>query len=37
MIRVYKDELHEVDIKLITNDFIKVKQSRIANFEFYQF
>ena len=29
MIHIYKDELDEIDIKLITNQFIKVKQSII--------
>ena len=32
MIHIYKDELDESDIKLITNEFIKVKESRIVTF-----
>ena len=36
MIHIYKDELDEIDIKLITNEFIKefikVKESRIVTF-----
>ena len=32
MIHIYKDELNEVDIKLITNEFIEVKESRIVTF-----
>ena len=32
MIHIYEDELDEIDIKLITNEFIKVKESRIATF-----
>ena len=32
MIHIYKDELDEIDIKLITNEFIKVKKSRIVSF-----
>ena len=32
MIPIYKNELDEIDIKLITNKFIKVKESRIVTF-----
>ena len=32
MIHIYKDEFDEIDIKLITNLFIKVKESRIVTF-----
>ena len=36
MIHIYTDELDEIDIKLITNEFIKepikVKESRIVTF-----
>ena len=32
MIHIYEDELDEIDIKLITNEFIKVKESRIVTF-----
>ena len=32
MIHIYKDELDEINIKLITNKFIKVRQSRIVTF-----
>ena len=36
MIHIYKDELDEIDIKLITNQFIKefirVNESRIVTF-----
>ena len=34
---IYKEELDETDIKLITNEFIKVKESRIDTFGLYQF
>ena len=34
MIHIYKDQLDEIDIQLITSKFIKVKESRIvSNFE----
>ena len=36
MIHIHKDELDETDIKLITNDSIQVKESRIATFGLYQ-
>ena len=32
MIHIYKDELDKSDIKLMTNEFIKVKESRIITF-----
>ena len=32
MIHIYKDEFDEINIKLITNLFIKVKESRIVTF-----
>ena len=32
MVHIYKDELDETDIKLITNEFIKVKEFKIATF-----
>ena len=32
MIHIYKDELDEVEIKLIANEFLKVKDSRIVTF-----
>ena len=32
MVHVYKDKLDETDIKLITNEFIKVKEFKIATF-----
>ena len=32
MIHIYKNELDEIDIKLITNEFVKVKESRIVTF-----
>ena len=32
MIHIYKDELDEIDIKLKTNEFIKVEKSRIVTF-----
>ena len=32
MIHIYKDELDEIGIKLITNKFIKVRQSRSVTF-----
>ena len=37
MMHIYKEELDETDIKLITNEFIKVKESRIDTFGLYQF
>ena len=37
LIQIYKEELDEIDIKLITNEFIKIKESRIATFGLYQF
>lgn len=38
MIHIYKDELDETEIKLIRNEFIKVKESRAAaTFRLYQF
>ena len=37
LIHIYKEELDEIDIKLITNEFIKIKESRIATFGLYQF
>ena len=37
LIHIYKEELDEIDIKLITNEFIKIKESRIATFVLYQF
>lgn len=36
MIRIYKDELDEKDVKLIPNDFIRVKEPRITTFGLYQ-
>ena len=35
MIHIYKDEFDEIDIKLITNGFIKVKEARIITFGFW--
>ena len=32
MIHIYEDEFDEIDIKLITNEFVKEKESRIATF-----
>ena len=32
MIHIYKDELDQIDIKLIKNEFIKVKECRIVTF-----
>ena len=32
MIHIYEDKLDKIDIKLITNEFIKVKESRIVTF-----
>ena len=32
MIHIYKDELDEIDMKLITNEFIKIKESIIVTF-----
>ena len=37
MIHVYREGLDETDIKLTTNEFIKVKESRIAVLRWYQF
>ena len=38
MIHIYKDELDETEIKLMRNEFIKVKESRTAaTFRLYQF
>ena len=37
MIHICKEELEKTDMKLTTNELTKVKYSRIANFEFYQF
>ena len=38
MIHIYKDELDEIEIKLIRNESIKVKESRTAaTFRLYQF
>ena len=34
---LYKEELNKTDMKLITNKFTKVKDSRIATFRLYQF
>ena len=34
MIHISKDELDEIDVKLITNKFIKVKECRIITFGF---
>ena len=33
MIHIYKNELDEIDMKLITNEFINVKQSIIVTFD----
>ena len=35
MIHIYKDELDEINIKLITNRFIKAKGARIITFGFW--
>ena len=35
MIHVYNDKLNEINKKLITNEFIKVKEPRIASFRLY--
>ena len=32
---IHKGELDEIDIKLITKEFIKIKESRIATFGLY--
>ena len=32
MIHIHKDELDKIDIKLITNKLIKMKESRIVTF-----
>ena len=32
MIHIYEDEFDEIDIILITNEFIKVKESRVVTF-----
>ena len=37
LIHTYKEELDEIDIKLITNEFIKIKEPRIATFGLCQF
>ena len=37
LIFICKEELDEINIKLIKNEFIKVKESRISIFELYQF
>ena len=37
MIHVYREGLDKTDIKLTTNEFIKVKESRIAVLRWYQF
>ena len=37
MIHVYREGLDETDIKLTINEFIKVKESRIAVLRWYQF
>ena len=38
MINIYKDELDGIEIKLIRNEFIKVKEYRTAaTFRLYQF
>ena len=37
MINIYNEVLDESDIKLITNEFIKVKDFRIATFRLYEF
>ena len=37
IIHIYIEELNKVNIRLITNEFIKVKKSRIATFGLYQF
>ena len=37
MIHICKEELEKTDMKLTTNELTKVKYSRIANSEFYQF
>ena len=33
---IYNNKLDEIDIRLITNEFIKVKKPRIATFALYQ-
>ena len=35
MSHIYKDKLDEIDIKLIMNGFIKVKEVRIITFGFW--
>ena len=35
LIHIYKKEIDEIDIKLITNEFIKIKESRIATLGLY--
>ena len=35
MVHVYKEELDEINMKLIVNKFIKVKEFRIASFELH--
>ena len=37
MIHIYKEELDEFNRKLITNELIKVMESRIFTFGLYQF
>ena len=37
LIHICKEELDEIDIKLITNEFIKIKESGNATFGVYQF
>ena len=37
LIHIYKEELDEIDIKVITDEFIKIEESRIATFGLYQF
>ena len=34
---IYKNELDEISTKLIKDEFIKLKESRIATFGLYQF
>ena len=36
MTHIYKEELDEIDMKLMMNKFIKVKKSRTAIFRLYQ-
>ena len=37
LIFLYKEELDEINIKLIKNEFIKVQEFRISIFGLYQF